>query len=102
MLLQQTSQDARVRYAGFGKDEDEWVNVARGVRDRSIPLESSECYRVKVGDLVLCFRVTLCYSLFIIIILMIYEKEKKCRRNKNHRREMDPSTLTPHTKSLKT
>ncbi|XP_008462434.1 protein SAWADEE HOMEODOMAIN HOMOLOG 1-like isoform X1 [Cucumis melo] len=49
-------KDARVRYAGFGKDEDEWVNVARGVRDRSIPLESSECYRVKVGDLVLCFR----------------------------------------------
>ncbi|CAK9310675.1 unnamed protein product [Citrullus colocynthis] len=48
--------DARVRYAGFGKDEDEWVNVARGVRDRSIPLESSECYRVKVGDLVLCYR----------------------------------------------
>ncbi|XP_022150667.1 protein SAWADEE HOMEODOMAIN HOMOLOG 1-like [Momordica charantia] len=48
--------DARVRYAGFGKDEDEWVNVARGVRERSIPLESSECYRVKVGDLVLCYR----------------------------------------------
>ncbi|KAG6593488.1 Protein SAWADEE HOMEODOMAIN-like 1, partial [Cucurbita argyrosperma subsp. sororia] len=48
--------DARVRYTGFGKDEDEWVNVARGVRERSIPLESSECHRVKVGDLVLCYR----------------------------------------------
>lgn len=79
MLLQQTSQDARVRYAGFRKDEDEWVNVGRGVRDRSIPLESSECYRVKVGDLVLCFQVTL---LFIIIVVL------KWRRKHTHTRSL--------------
>ncbi|KAI5651243.1 hypothetical protein M9H77_37248 [Catharanthus roseus] len=48
--------EVRVRFAGFGKDQDEWINVRRGVRQRSIPLEPSECDKVKVGDLVLCFR----------------------------------------------
>ncbi|XP_057503632.1 protein SAWADEE HOMEODOMAIN HOMOLOG 1-like [Actinidia eriantha] len=48
--------EVRVRFAGFGKEEDEWVNVERGVRERSIPLESSECDQVHVGDLVICFR----------------------------------------------
>ncbi|XP_062008479.1 protein SAWADEE HOMEODOMAIN HOMOLOG 1-like isoform X2 [Rosa rugosa] len=48
--------EVRVRYAGFGREEDEWVNVRRAVRDRSIPLEESECHKVKVGDLVLCFQ----------------------------------------------
>lgn len=51
-------QEVRVRFAGFGSEEDEWVNVEKGVRERSIPLEASECHRVKVGDLVLCFRVS--------------------------------------------
>nr|POE79065.1 protein sawadee homeodomain like 1 [Quercus suber] len=46
----------RVRFSGFGNEEDEWVNVKRGVRERSIPLEHSECQKVKVGDLVLCFQ----------------------------------------------
>ncbi|KAL6226673.1 hypothetical protein ACLB2K_000634 [Fragaria x ananassa] len=48
--------EVRVRYAGFGREEDEWVNVRRAVRDRSIPLEESECHKIKVGDLVLCFQ----------------------------------------------
>ncbi|KAL6140821.1 hypothetical protein ACLB2K_059114 [Fragaria x ananassa] len=48
--------EVRVRYAEFGREEDEWVNVRRAVRDRSIPLEESECHKVKVGDLVLCFQ----------------------------------------------
>jgi hypothetical protein len=50
-------QEVRVRFAGFRNTDDEWVNVRRAVRERSIPLESSECQRVKVGDLVLCFQV---------------------------------------------
>ncbi|CAI9114206.1 OLC1v1014870C1 [Oldenlandia corymbosa var. corymbosa] len=50
--------EVRVRFAGFDKDHDEWVNVKRGVRERSIPLEDSECEKVKVGDLVLCYRET--------------------------------------------
>ncbi|CAK9153504.1 unnamed protein product [Ilex paraguariensis] len=48
--------EVRVRFSGFGNGEDEWVNVKRAVRERSIPLEPSECHRVKVGDIVLCYR----------------------------------------------
>ncbi|KAK1289409.1 Bet1-like SNARE 1-1 [Acorus calamus] len=45
-----------VRYVGYGAEEDEWVNVKNAVRERSLPLEPSECCNVKVGDLVLCFQ----------------------------------------------
>ncbi|XP_059640965.1 protein SAWADEE HOMEODOMAIN HOMOLOG 1 [Cornus florida] len=48
--------EVRVRFAGFKNVEDEWVNVKTAVRERSIPLEPSECHKVKVGDLVLCYR----------------------------------------------
>ncbi|XP_030525593.2 protein SAWADEE HOMEODOMAIN HOMOLOG 1 [Rhodamnia argentea] len=48
--------EARVRFAGFDKGEDEWVSVRKGIRERSIPLEPSECHRVNTGDLVLCFQ----------------------------------------------
>ncbi|KAF5726860.1 protein SAWADEE HOMEODOMAIN 1 [Tripterygium wilfordii] len=48
--------EVRVRFSGFSNADDEWVNVKRAVRERSIPLEPSECRRVKVGDLVLCFQ----------------------------------------------
>ncbi|KAA8525240.1 hypothetical protein F0562_007095 [Nyssa sinensis] len=47
--------EVRVRFVGFGSEEDEWVNV-KAVRERSLPLEHSECQKVKVGDLVLCFQ----------------------------------------------
>ncbi|XP_078153637.1 SAWADEE HOMEODOMAIN protein isoform X2 [Carex rostrata] len=48
--------EVKVRYADFGADEDEWINVKRAIRVRSVPVESSECTKVRVGDLVLCFR----------------------------------------------
>lgn len=35
------------------------MKVKNAVRQRSIPLEHSECHNVKVGDLVLCFQVVL-------------------------------------------
>ncbi|PSS07403.1 Protein SAWADEE HOMEODOMAIN like [Actinidia chinensis var. chinensis] len=55
-ILRTGTLEVRVRFAGFGKEEDEWVNVETGVRERSIPLESSECHWIHVGDLVICFR----------------------------------------------
>ncbi|KAL6334923.1 hypothetical protein AAG906_023728 [Vitis piasezkii] len=55
-VLSSGELEARVRFSGFGNEEDEWVNVKKGIRKRSIPLEPSECYRVRVGDLVLCFQ----------------------------------------------
>ncbi|TQD91148.1 hypothetical protein C1H46_023267 [Malus baccata] len=46
--------EVRVRFVGFGAKEDEWVNVKKAVRERSVPLEHSECRTLKVGDHVLC------------------------------------------------
>ncbi|XP_071691922.1 uncharacterized protein [Rutidosis leptorrhynchoides] len=45
-----------VRFAGFGAEEDEWVNVRKNVRQRSLPCESSECVAVLPADLILCFQ----------------------------------------------
>jgi hypothetical protein len=50
-------QEVRVRFVGFGAEEDEWVNVRKCVRQRSLPCESSECVAVLSGDLILCFQV---------------------------------------------
>lgn len=50
-------KEVRVRFVGFGAEEDEWVNVKNAVRERSVPLEHSECHKLKVGDLVCCFQV---------------------------------------------
>lgn len=50
-------QEVLVRFAGFGSEEDEWVNIRRNIRPRSLPCESSECVAVLPGDLILCFQV---------------------------------------------
>lgn len=56
--------EVRVRFAGFSHDQDEWVNVRTDIRERSIPLEASECHKVKVGDLVLCYRANEDHALY--------------------------------------
>ncbi|WCJ32222.1 sequence-specific DNA binding transcription factors sequence-specific DNA binding [Euphorbia peplus] len=48
--------EALVRFAGFGPDEDEWINIRKHVRQRSLPCEASECVAVLPGDLILCFQ----------------------------------------------
>lgn len=45
-----------VRFAGFGPDEDEWINIRKHVRQRSLPCEASECVAVLPNDLILCFQ----------------------------------------------
>lgn len=50
-------QEVLVRFIGFGEEEDEWINIRKSVRERSIALEHSECSKVRVGDRVLCFQV---------------------------------------------
>ncbi|XVF89155.1 hypothetical protein PTKIN_Ptkin19aG0107500 [Pterospermum kingtungense] len=55
-VLSSGEAEVRVRFIGFGAEEDEWVNVKKAVRERSIPFEHSECHKVKVGDLVLCLQ----------------------------------------------
>lgn len=48
--------EVRVRFSGFGVEEDEWVNVRKCVRQRSLPCENAECVAVLPGDLILCFQ----------------------------------------------
>ncbi|KAK7311755.1 hypothetical protein RJT34_10092 [Clitoria ternatea] len=48
--------EVHVRFVGFGAEEDEWVNIKSSVRERSVPLENTECSNLKVGDPVLCFQ----------------------------------------------
>uniref|UniRef100_A0A0D9XCR4 SAWADEE domain-containing protein n=1 Tax=Leersia perrieri TaxID=77586 RepID=A0A0D9XCR4_9ORYZ len=48
--------EVRVRFQGYGAEEDEWINVRKAIRLQSIPLESSECRLIRKGDLVLCFK----------------------------------------------
>ncbi|XWS72514.1 hypothetical protein CRYUN_Cryun02cG0046400 [Craigia yunnanensis] len=55
-FLSSGEAEVRVRFIGFGAEEDEWVNVKKAVRERSIPFEHSECHKVIVGDLVLCLQ----------------------------------------------
>ncbi|XP_077218006.1 uncharacterized protein LOC143852494 isoform X3 [Tasmannia lanceolata] len=55
-VLSSGEPEVRVRYVGFGAEEDEWVNIKKAVRERSLPLEPPECGKVDVGDLVLCYR----------------------------------------------
>ncbi|KAI7728475.1 hypothetical protein M8C21_012614 [Ambrosia artemisiifolia] len=54
--LETGDPEALVRFAGFGVEEDEWVNVRKHVRQRSLPCESSECVTVLPADLILCFQ----------------------------------------------
>ncbi|KOM27391.1 hypothetical protein LR48_Vigan406s020100 [Vigna angularis] len=56
--------EVRVRYAGFSKEQDEWVNVKQGVRERSIPLAPSECQKLQDGNLILCFLERDDYALY--------------------------------------
>ena len=58
-------QEVLVRFAGFGSEEDEWINVRKNVRPRSLPCESSECVAVLPGDLILCFQVGMCHHKLI-------------------------------------
>uniref|UniRef100_A0A1D1Y0C1 Homeobox-leucine zipper protein HAT5 n=1 Tax=Anthurium amnicola TaxID=1678845 RepID=A0A1D1Y0C1_9ARAE len=55
-MFQTGDPEVRVRFAGFGVEEDEWVNVRKCVRERSFPCEASECVVVLPGDLILCFQ----------------------------------------------
>jgi hypothetical protein len=50
-------QEVRVRFSGFGAEEDEWINVRKCVRQRSLQCEATECVAVLPGDLILCFQV---------------------------------------------
>ncbi|CAI0441399.1 unnamed protein product [Linum tenue] len=53
-----------VRFEGYGAEEDEWVNVREAVRQRSVPVDPSECHLVNVGDVVCCFQERKDYAIY--------------------------------------
>lgn len=55
-LFETGDPEVKVRFSGFGPEEDEWINVRKCVRLRSLPCESAECVAVLPGDLILCFQ----------------------------------------------
>ncbi|CAN6173938.1 unnamed protein product [Urochloa humidicola] len=55
-LFETGEPEVRVRFSGFGAEEDEWINVRKCVRQRSLPCEATECVAVLPGDLILCFQ----------------------------------------------
>ncbi|KAL2338032.1 hypothetical protein Fmac_012478 [Flemingia macrophylla] len=67
--------EVRVRYAGFSKEQDEWMNVKEGVRERSIPLEPSECHKVKEGQLALCFLEREDYALYCDAVVVKVQRK---------------------------
>ncbi|GAB4854330.1 hypothetical protein Ancab_022917 [Ancistrocladus abbreviatus] len=82
-FLSSGEAEVLVRYAGFSAEYDEWVNVKKAVRERSIPFEHWECYKVKVGDCVLCFQETkdeaLYYDAHVVEILRKMHDIRGCR-----------------------
>ena len=65
-----------MRFEGFGAGEDEWVNIKKSIRQRSLPLDSSQCRSISEGDLVLCFRVRVsqfsCNSISVRSVTMVF------------------------------
>ncbi|OWM86594.1 hypothetical protein CDL15_Pgr015629 [Punica granatum] len=55
-FLSSGEAEVLVRFTGFGAEEDEWVNIKKAIRERSVPLEHWECHKLKVGDFILCFQ----------------------------------------------
>ncbi|KAG8075904.1 hypothetical protein GUJ93_ZPchr0006g40662 [Zizania palustris] len=66
-LFESGDLEVRVRFSGFGVEEDEWINVRKCVRQRSLPCESTECAAVLPGDLILCFQII--YHLKVVLVL---------------------------------
>ncbi|EFJ34712.1 hypothetical protein SELMODRAFT_405582 [Selaginella moellendorffii] len=54
--IEASEHEVRVRFVGFGSEEDEWVDVKTSVRQRSMPCDVVECMVVLPGDLILCFQ----------------------------------------------
>ena len=49
-------QGVGVRIAGFGAENDEWLNVKNVVRRCSLPCDAFKCVCIKPGDLICCFQ----------------------------------------------
>ncbi|KAK1370119.1 SAWADEE domain-containing protein [Heracleum sosnowskyi] len=48
--------EARVRFVGYGPEDDEWLNVKESIRECSLGIDHSECQILKPGVHVVCFQ----------------------------------------------
>ncbi|XP_074338105.1 protein SAWADEE HOMEODOMAIN HOMOLOG 1-like isoform X2 [Apium graveolens] len=48
--------EARVRFVGYGPEDDEWLNVKESIRECSLGIDHSECQILKPGNHVVCFQ----------------------------------------------
>ncbi|KAF7081760.1 hypothetical protein CFC21_085671 [Triticum aestivum] len=55
-LSETGDQEVQVWFSGFGAEEEEWINVCKSVRLRSVPCIATECVGVLPGDLILCYQ----------------------------------------------
>lgn len=55
-MLESGEKEVCVRFAGFGAEDDEWINVENAVRRRSLPCDAFNCVCIKPGDLICCFQ----------------------------------------------
>ncbi|KAJ9170210.1 hypothetical protein P3X46_018336 [Hevea brasiliensis] len=87
------------RFAGFGPDEDEWVNIRKHVRQRSLPCEASEWAAVLPGELILCFQEIVplrkvCCRPETDYRLQQLHAANDVRTSDQHKTSMDPSTTS--------
>ncbi|KAL2326758.1 hypothetical protein Fmac_020185 [Flemingia macrophylla] len=54
--LENSDPEVLVRFPAFQPGEEEWINIRKHVRPRSLPCVPSDCVLVIPGDLVLCFQ----------------------------------------------
>ncbi|KAI5076367.1 hypothetical protein GOP47_0008432 [Adiantum capillus-veneris] len=75
--------EVRVRFAGYGPEDDEWVDVRSAVRQRSLACEESDCTSIFRGDMVLCFlegtKQALFYDAYVIDIERRKHDIRGCR-----------------------
>lgn len=72
----ESGPEVRVRFAGYGVEDDEWVNVRRAVRQRSLACESSDCFSIFPGDVVCCFLEGTKQALFYDAYVLDVERRK--------------------------
>ncbi|MCO5587823.1 hypothetical protein L7F22_041775 [Adiantum nelumboides] len=68
--------EVRVRFAGYGPEDDEWVDVRSAVRERSLACEESDCTSILRGDIVLCFLEGTKQALFYDAYVVDVERRK--------------------------
>lgn len=68
--------EVRVRFAGYGPEDDEWVDVRSAVRQRSLACEESDCTSIFPGEMVLCFLEGTKQALFYDAYVVDVERRK--------------------------